>query len=990
MTTYKQSYVRKPTIDITFLTEDNKFRLKFNSSEEKSDSGSVLEKGNMSAAVISFSVTNDMNNDSGTFTLNVASSERFDRILAPNDVITIKVNPGVPNKVTNDVIMVGMISDVKRIGDYDSSSVVYQVNGNSMMKAMMQLKLGTIQEVASLLGTNGWMMGMGGLKGASTYLEDGSENNNDSESASDYIKKQGKKAKDKVVVSAFRGSAYYSGFNDSDIAVATSTDYPIGSWVYIDGYGLAKVKYHLGTSQKLMQLVTDNSLLGQGPKIFVNLPAKEVKKFGTQFKTIYTYTSKPESKKSSTSTSTKVSTDGSQGLVLQGQGAASIAEQLITWFLKLHTDYKYNNGKSTISDFITTELSSWSDESLMDPTPIMSYEGSLRQLISDTQAKPYNEFFADYTNDGKTKFIMRKTPFEPEDWSNIYSDAVQLYSSDVIEETTGVSDSESYSVFLANMPSSVMVESLSSLLSFPEYFPDLAKRYGYSMLQVENPYIFAFKQSKTDGGSDNSGAVSGGGEAISSATIDNIAHATMAWTSNTKSNTTAANIDAFIKKSNPTARLNGTGKYFIEAGNKTGLNPVIVMAFAALESAWGNSQIGMANNFFGIGAFDTNPDNGLSYSNATIRDGIISGAEFLKNDYFNQGQTTLHSLFNNNGVHQYSTTPDEDRRIASTVAAYYNMFPIKSSKSENSDTTITSTTKSDSKTDGNGSTSDNSGNSNRLKKYSTLLANWYGDNPSYISGEIRVLGNPDYRIGKVLVRYDKGTADSGTNSAVQTDYYIESVSHEFNLTSGYTTTLGVTRGLAHSVDRFAHWNSWLDPLSYEQPGNGGLQLFNGGLFGEISLADNTTESAKSSSTSTESGGSNNTTGVGSGDDYPAKYKNVSPDSMADEWGYYNRECVSFVAWRLSQEGKTGFSHLGNAITWKAQSGLQLQKKPKVGDCAWFDATDAPGAFGHVAYVAKVDGDTVYIEEYNYNYTHSYHTRSLPVSKVTGFLRFPNK
>ena len=198
MTTYKQSYVRKPTIDITFLTEDNKFRLKFNSSEEKSDSGSVLEKGNMSAAVISFSVTNDMNNDSGTFTLNVASSERFDRILAPNDVITIKVNPGVPNKVTNDVIMVGMISDVKRIGDYDSSSVVYQVNGNSMMKAMMQLKLGTIQEVASLLGTNGWMMGMGGLKGASTYLEDGSENNNDSESASDYIKKQGKKAKDKV------------------------------------------------------------------------------------------------------------------------------------------------------------------------------------------------------------------------------------------------------------------------------------------------------------------------------------------------------------------------------------------------------------------------------------------------------------------------------------------------------------------------------------------------------------------------------------------------------------------------------------------------------------------------------------------------------------------------------------------------------------------------------------------------------------------------
>lgn len=992
--TVKQAYKRQPTIDVVFYTEAGTFNLKYNTTEDKADNGSVLGKGNMSSAIISLTTDNNMSNDSATFTLNVASSERFDRILSPNDIVIIKINPGVPNKVKNDVVMVGMVSDIKRIGEYDSSSIVYQVNGNDMMAALMQLKLGTIQEVASLLGKNGWMMGLGGLAGASTYLEKGTDNHKDDTNSSDYIKKQGKKSKGSVLVSAFRGAAYYSNFSDNELSVATSTDYAIGSWVYIDGYGLAKVKAHLGTNQKLLQLVTSNTMLGQAPKIFVNLPAKEVKKFGTQFKTIYSFNNKPTTNSTSTSSKSKVKTDGSQGLVLQGQGAASIAKQLITWFLKLHTDYRYNGGKNTISDFITTDLTSWSDESLMDPTPIMSYEGSLRQLISDNQAKPYNEFFSDYTSDGKMKFVMRKTPFEPEDWSNLYSNAVQLYPTDVLEETTGVSKNEVYSVFLANMPSNIVVESLSALLSFPEYFPELAKIYGYSMLQVENPYIFAFKQDVTDGGSDSTDPASGGGASISSATINDIAHATMAWTSNTKSNTTAANLDAFIKKSNPTARLNGTGKYFIEAGHKTGLNPVIILAFAALESAWGNSQIGQANNFFGIGAFDTNPNNGLSYSNATIRDGIISGARFIKNDYFNQGQTTLHSLFNNNGVHQYSTTPDEDKRIASTVAAYYNMFPIKTSKSDktkDADSTNTEVKKSDS-SNSNSSSSDNNGNSSRLKKYTTLLANWYGDNASFISGEIRVLGNPDYRVGQVLVRYDNGESVNGSDGPIQIDYYIESVTQEFNLTSGYTTTLGVTRGLVHTIDRFAHWNSWLDPLSKEQPGNGNLQFFNGGLFGELTIRDNTINSAKTTKNSkgNDSGKSNDTKGVGSGDDYPAKWKNISPDSTADSWGYYSRECTSFVAWRLSQEGKTGFSHLGNAITWKSLSGLPLQRTPKVGDCAWFDSTDAPGAYGHVAYVAKVDGDTVYVEEYNYNYTHSYHTRVLPLSRVTGFLRFPNK
>lgn len=991
--TVKQSYVRKPTIKVTFITNNDQFSLTYNTQEEKTKQGDVLNKADMSAAIIGFSVKNDMNDDSGTFSLNIAGADRFDRILSPNDIITIQVNPGKPNNVKNDYIMVGMVSEVKRLGEYDSSSVVYQVTGNSMLKALMQLKLGTIQEVASLLGTNGWMMGMGGLQSADSYLNGG--DSSERKTTQDLIDSADSK-KDKVFVSSFYGPHYYSGIKDGEKVVATNTDYAIGSYVYIEGYGVAKVGYHLGTSKETIQLVGDNKKFGQVPTIFVNLPKTEVKKFGSQFKTVYTYKKQPKAEDSSDSTST--TTPGSQGITLQGESAAGVAEQVLNWFLKLHTKYHYENGKHAITDFITWDLNSWEDEYLMDPTPIMSYEGSLRQLISDNQAKPFNEFYADYTTDGKMNITMRKTPFEPGDWNNLYGEGVQLFSNDVVEEATGKNNAEAYSIFLANMPSSVLVQNLSALLSFPVYFPDMADVYGYSMLQVQNPYIFMFKQSSTAGGSSDSTSASGGGRPITTADIKDIASATMAWTNKGSDNVDAGNIDAFIKASRPGCRLNGTGKYFIEAGNTTGLNPIILLAFAALESDWGDSAIGNSNNFFGIGAFDNNPNNGLNYGNNSVRAGIVEGAKFIQHDYFNQGQTTLHSLFNNNGVHQYSTTPDEDMRIATTAAAYYSRFPMGTKKSNNDDSTSSSDDSSGKNkgknTDSNSKTNSNGDNASRLKKYSVMLANWYGDNPSYISGEIRVLGNPDYRIGKVLIRKDNGEAIKGTDEPVQVDYYIESTIHEFNLTSGYTTTLGVTRGLPHNVDRFSHWNSWLDPLNQEQPGKGKLQFFGGGLFGEMSLKNSVEKASESSKGSgSSSGDSNNTTGVGKGDDYPAKWRNIAPDSVSDDFGYYNRECVSFVAYRLSKEGKTGFNGLGNAINWKPASGLSGQSKPMIGDVAWFNAADAPGAYGHVAYVSGVNGDTIYLEEYNYGsgqYAHNYHTRTVNKSQVTAFLRFPNK
>ena len=278
-------------------------------------------------------------------------------------------------------------------------------------------------------------------------------------------------------------------------------------------------------------------------------------------------------------------------------------------------------------------------------------------------------------------------------------------------------------------------------------------------------------------------------------------------------------------------------------------------------------------------------------------------------------------------------------------------------------------------------------NVNLAKKYSVFLANWYGDNNSFISGEIRVLGNPDYRPGTVLMRQD-------VQRNIAYVYYIESVSHEFSYTGGFTTVLGVTRGLPAGVNRFEHWNSSDSPLTKDKPGNGDLQLFTGGLFGEMTIGKLADKGFKEngSDDSDDSNDSPDGGSVGKGDDYPAKWRDATPDLLGDSWGYLNRECTSFVAWRLSQAGRKNFSGLHNANQWYSGSGLELKKTPKVGDVAWYNSgVGGAGKMGHVAYVAGVHGDKVDLEEYNYApKIHAYHTRTSPASQASGYLRFPKK
>lgn len=112
------------------------------------------------------------------------------------------------------------------------------------------------------------------------------------------------------------------------------------------------------------------------------------------------------------------------------------------------------------------------------------------------------------------------------------------------------------------------------------------------------------------------------------------------------------------------------------------------------------------------------------------------------------------------------------------------------------------------------------------------------------------------------------------------------------------------------------------------------------------------------------------------DDYPAQWRTATQDSLLDSWGYYNRECTSYVAWRLHARNAYEMPRaIGNAGTWGAwfaQRGYAVDNSPAVGAVA--------ESAGHVAWVEAVNGDgTVTVEEYNQNFQGVYGERTVPAS-----------
>jgi surface antigen len=131
---------------------------------------------------------------------------------------------------------------------------------------------------------------------------------------------------------------------------------------------------------------------------------------------------------------------------------------------------------------------------------------------------------------------------------------------------------------------------------------------------------------------------------------------------------------------------------------------------------------------------------------------------------------------------------------------------------------------------------------------------------------------------------------------------------------------------------------------------------------------------------------------GQGNDYPyVSELSRNQGGGLSPLGYYYRECVDFVAWRLNRDAgsKAGgpyvytWSNLtpsgGNASQWKSawlNHGWATGTTPQVGAVAWF-----PGQ-NHVAYVSGIlASGQIVIDEYNMGGQHEYDQRVIDPSTV---------
>lgn len=134
--------------------------------------------------------------------------------------------------------------------------------------------------------------------------------------------------------------------------------------------------------------------------------------------------------------------------------------------------------------------------------------------------------------------------------------------------------------------------------------------------------------------------------------------------------------------------LSGQGKAFASACKKYNVNEIYLIAHAFLESGNGTSNYASGRygiyNYFGISAYDNNPNASIAYAKrqgwTTPARGIEGGAKFVRKQFFNNGKNTLYRMRwnpRNPGYMQYATAIEWCNFQATTISNLYKRIGLK-------------------------------------------------------------------------------------------------------------------------------------------------------------------------------------------------------------------------------------------------------------------------------------------------------------------------
>lgn len=110
-------------------------------------------------------------------------------------------------------------------------------------------------------------------------------------------------------------------------------------------------------------------------------------------------------------------------------------------------------------------------------------------------------------------------------------------------------------------------------------------------------------------------------------------------------------------------KLYGLGKYYVGAGEKYGIDPLVLAGLSANESTWGSSNMARTkNNLFGFAAYDSNTGKALRFSSK--KECIYEVARALSKNYVNP-KGKYHNGSNLIGVNKkYASDKDWNKKVA--------------------------------------------------------------------------------------------------------------------------------------------------------------------------------------------------------------------------------------------------------------------------------------------------------------------------------------
>lgn len=912
-----------PQIQLEFHTENSHYKIT-NDSDNQIGIENYKTSSALSNAIVSFQTQNTLGDNIGSFTIVLSGmSIRWNNILNMNDIVTIRVDPNEyesDTPVYNTNIFTGLVSEVSVIGQYGEDSLMFQISGQSFAKAFTQYKIGLISQIENQIANMGWLWDINAKydpavedtedEGGVSNISSGSQKKN-AVSIGQYFKRNVSGATKNAICGLLGNWQQESGLNPEAVegngAGHGLAQWTGGRWNALNAYAKKKNKSwkNLGLqldyalhgdgadSSKLKELLKQNGSVSE----MTDKIQKQYERAGTpnmNNRISYAkYWAKYLDKKlgsgssggggssdkgSSSSSSSGGGVDStadmiakeknsSVGVAFFGNTVATIENNLVNRF-KPYMVYSYDGGTKTLWDYLDySKMQSWSDyEFLFDSSQFTNANGSLWDLQQNALRIPFNEMFFDSMADGKSKMVVRRTPFNPEDWNQLTK--VTVDSRDIIDHEVTKTDAQQYSVFVVNPASSTILGIADGMLlsAYPQTNQALINYYGYSKYEVDDLYLSGREDDNNSASKRDAEVAKDKAKDKSDKDKDKAKKADKSKKKPTKPTIVPA--PTTPSSSNPgsviTPHPNGTIKRslasdYIEVRPDTSMDLLLRKDDSKSKTKDSKSKSN-SNNHKGKsskptpvkkkdkGTKTSSKDNTLgkpfsdkdvaSYLNGinrnTLRLNKNKYAKGLADAANNISAAQAYALVDSFCANGYIMSKETFDTVMNTAtggglpntgtkeASYENMkWCIEQAKGDQN--AFMSIAKSTLKNvsdeflrqvwqvrNGKGSLDKkdyeqvykdarNAGNltgdavSLDLKFFARVLYNWYADNFNFYSGSITIAGNPDVRVGCILDEVDFYNRENYGYAGMR--YYIESVAHRFSFTEGYTTVVGVTRGM---------------------------------------------------------------------------------------------------------------------------------------------------------------------------------------------------